>query len=127
MTTKDNSISKDTLTQLVSHFMLRLGVPTYLNGYRYLRDALEMSIQNMGLVGNITKFIYPDIAKKYRTTSTKVERSIRHAIEVSWENGDIEAFDELFGYNITDNYKRPSNTMYVAIIANYIRLRYWKR
>ena len=93
-----NVISGQELEQIISDFMLELGIPAHLRGYQFLRSAVEMCVGNMELVGSVTKLLYPDLAKMYQTTDQKIERAIRNAIEVSWERGNSELFEELFGY-----------------------------
>lgn len=106
----------------VTDIMLDLGVPAHLKGYRYLREAVLMSIDDMELVGSVTKLLYPEIAKKFRVTDQKVERGIRNAIEVSWDRGNKETFRELFGYSTEDGRSRPTNSEYIARLADKVRL-----
>ena len=89
----------------VTDMMLDMGVPAHLNGFRYLRKSILMCMDDMELVSSVTKLLYPEIAKRFRTTDQKVERAIRNAIEVSWERGNEETFEELFGYSYTDGKK----------------------
>lgn len=106
----------------VTEMMLNLGVPAHLRGYRYLREAIIMSIEDMELVGSVTKLLYPEIAKQFHVTDQKVERGIRNAIEVSWERGNKETFTEIFGYCGTDGRIRPTNSEYIAKLADKVRL-----
>ncbi len=108
--------------QMVSDFMLELGVPAHLRGYYYLREAVMLSCEDMELVGSVTKLLYPVVAKKYHTTLQRVERAIRNAIEVSWERGNPAVFEELFGYSKEDGSSRPTNSEYIARVADKIRL-----
>jgi two-component system response regulator (stage 0 sporulation protein A) len=119
-----NSVSVQELEQAVSDFMLELGIPAHLRGYQYLRSAVLMCVEDMELVGSVTKLLYPDLAKLYHTTDQKIERAIRNAIEVSWGRGNSELFEQLFGYSNTDGYSRPTNSEYIATVADYIRLTY---
>ena len=96
---QQNTVSRGEIEKTISDFMLELGIPAHLRGYQFLRSALEMCIEDMELVGSVTKLLYPDLAKLYQTTDTKIERAIRNAIEVSWERGNTELFEELFGYS----------------------------
>ena len=121
---QQNMISEQELEQIVSDFMLELGIPAHLRGYQFLRSAVEMCVGNMELVGSVTKLLYPDLAKMYQTTDQKIERAIRNAIEVSWERGNSELFEELFGYCNRIEYSRPTNSEYIAATADYIRLKY---
>lgn len=106
----------------ITNIMLDLGVPAHLRGYRYLRDAVLMSMDDMELVGSVTKLLYPEIAKKYKVTDQKVERGIRNAIEVSWERGNRETFYDLFGYTGEGGNKRPTNSEYIARLADKARM-----
>lgn len=121
---QQNVISAQELEQIVSDFMLELGIPAHLRGYQFLRSAVEMCVENMELVGSVTKLLYPDLAKLYQTTDQKIERAIRNAIEVSWERGNSELFEELFGYCNSVEYTRPTNSEYIAAVADHIRLKY---
>ena len=121
---EDNIVSKQELEQAISSFMLELGIPAHLRGYQYLRSAVEMCTEDMELVGSVTKLLYPDLAKMYKTTDQKIERAIRNAIEVSWERGNSALFEQLFGYCNSNEYSRPTNSEYIATVADYIRLKY---
>lgn len=102
--------------------MLEIGVPAHLKGYHYLREAIAIAKDDMEAVSSVTKLLYPVIAKKFRTTDQKVERAIRNAIEVSWDRGNPDTFEELFGYSIMTGKGRPTNSEYIARIADKIRL-----
>ena len=104
--------------------MLEIGVPAHLKGYHYLRDAIILSGKDMEVVSSVTKLLYPTIAKHFRTTDQKVERAIRHAIEVSWSRGNVETFEKIFGYSVATGRTRPTNSEYIARIADNIRLDY---
>lgn len=106
----------------VTKVMLDIGVPAHLKGYHYLRTAIMVTKEDMEVAGSVTKLLYPDIAKKYKTTEQKVERAIRNAIEVSWERGNAETFEELFGYSVRNGKGRPTNSEYIAQIADRINL-----
>ena len=121
---QEKVLSRQELEQAISGFMLELGVPAHLRGYQYLRSAVEMCAQDMELVGSVTKLLYPDLAKMYHTTDQKIARAIRNAIEVSWERGNSELFERLFGYSNSNEYSRPTNSEYIATVADYIRLTY---
>ena len=108
--------------QYITNIMLDLGVPAHLRGYRYLREAVLMSMEDMELVGSVTKLLYPEIAKKFHATDQKVERGIRNAIEVSWMRGNQNTFIELFGYSSEDGHNRPTNSEYIARLADKVRL-----
>lgn len=121
--TQQSMISTRELERTISNFMLELGIPAHLRGYQFLRSAVEMCVEDMELVGSVTKLLYPDLAKLYQTTDTKIERAIRNAIEVSWDRGNSDLFEELFGYSNTMEYTRPTNSEYIAVVADYIRLK----
>ena len=121
--TQQNMISRRELEKTISDFMLELGIPAHLRGYQFLRSAVEMCVEDMELVGSVTKLLYPDLAKMYQTTDTKIERAIRNAIEVSWDRGNSDLFEELFVYGNTLEYTRPTNSEYIAVVADYIRLK----
>ena len=121
---KENILSRQELEQAISGFMLELGIPAHLRGYQYLRSAVEMCVEDMELVGSVTKLLYPDLAKRYKTTDQKIERAIRNAIEVSWERGNSALFEQLFGYCNSNEYSRPTNSEYIATVADYIRLKH---
>ena len=104
--------------------MLEIGVPAHLKGYHYLRDAIILSGKDMEVVSSVTKLLYPTIAKHFKTTDQKVERAIRNAIEVSWERGNVETFEKIFGYSVATGRTRPTNSEYIARIADNIRLDY---
>ena len=120
---QENMMSRQELEQAISSFMLELGIPAHLRGYQYLRSAVEMCTHDMELVGSVTKLLYPDLAKMYQTTDQKIERAIRNAIEVSWERGNSTLFEQLFGYCNSNEYSRPTNSEYIATVADYIRLK----
>lgn len=106
----------------VTKIMLDLGVPAHLKGYHYLRTAIIMSIKDMETVSSVTKLLYPEVAKRFRTTDQKVERAIRNAIEISWNRGNRETIEMLFGYSADSGRMRPTNSEYIARIADKIRL-----
>ena len=106
----------------VTDIMLEMGVPAHLKGYHYLREAIMMSGKDMETVSSVTKLLYPEVAKKYHTTDQKVERAIRNAIEISWNRGNRSTFEMLFGYSAAFGRTRPTNSEYIARIADKIRL-----
>ena len=113
------SLEKD-----VTDMIHEIGVPAHIKGYQYLREAIMMSVQDIEMLNSITKILYPTIAKKYQTTPSRVERAIRHAIEVAWSRGRMETLDALFGYTINTGKGKPTNSEFVALIADKIRLDY---
>lgn len=115
-------LNRNDLERYVTRIMLDLGVPAHLKGYHYLREAIIISERDMEIVSSVTKLLYPSIAKRFSTTEQKVERAIRNAIEVSWMRGNVETFEELFGYSLESGKGRPTNSEYIARIADKIRL-----
>jgi len=112
------------LEQDVTDMIHEIGVPAHIKGYKYLREAIMMSVNDSEMMGSITKILYPTIAKKYQTTSSRVERAIRHAIEVAWNRGRMETLDDMFGYTINTGKGKPTNSEFIALIADKIRLKY---
>lgn len=110
------------LNLLVTQMMHEIGVPAHIKGYLYLRTAIIMSVENMDVLNAVTKQLYPDIAREYNTTDTRVERAIRHAIEVAWERGNIDMIHDLFGYTIQADKGKPTNSEFIALMADRIRL-----
>ena len=108
----------------VTDMIHEIGVPAHIKGYQYLRDAIVMSVNDMDMLNSITKILYPTIAKKYQTTSSRVERAIRHAIEVAWSRGKMDTIDEMFGYTIHNGKGKPTNSEFIALITDRIRLEY---
>ena len=108
----------------VTDMIHEIGVPAHIKGYQYLREAIMMSVDDVEMLGSITKVLYPTIAKKYQTTPSRVERAIRHAIEVAWSRGRMETLDALFGYTINTGKGKPTNSEFIALIADKIRLQY---
>lgn len=113
---------EDVMEEQVTSVMLEMGIPVHLNGFRYLRRSILMCMNDMELVSSVTKLLYPEIAKKYKTTDQKVERAIRNAIEVSWERGNEVTVQQLFGYSANDCVHRPTNSEYIAGIADNVML-----
>ena len=110
------------LEALVTEFIHELGVPAHIKGYQYIRSAIMMVVEDMELLNYITKQLYPTIAKKYKTTSSRVERAIRHSIEVAWSRGKPETMDEIFGYTVDTGKGKPTNSEFIAMVADRIRL-----
>ena len=99
-----------------------IGVPAHIKGYLYLREAISMVYNDIELLGSITKVLYPDIAKKFNTTASRVERAIRHAIEVAWSRGNIDSISSLFGYTVSMSKAKPTNSEFIAMVADRLRL-----
>lgn len=110
------------LETLVTEFIHELGVPAHIKGYQYIRSAIIMVVENMDLLNFITKQLYPEIAKAYNTTASRVERAIRHSIEVAWSRGKPETMNEIFGYTIHTGKGKPTNSEFIAMVADRIRL-----
>lgn len=108
----------------VTDMIHEIGVPAHIKGYQYLREAIMMAVEDTEMLGAVTKVLYPTIAKKFQTTPSRVERAIRHAIEVAWSRGKMETLDDLFGYTIHSGKGKPTNSEFVALIADRIRLAY---
>lgn len=106
----------------ITSIIHEIGVPAHIKGYLYLREAITMVYHDIELLGSITKVLYPDIAKKYNTTASRVERAIRHAIEVAWSRGNIESISSLFGYTVSMSKAKPTNSEFIAIVADKLRL-----
>ena len=110
------------LETIVTDFIHELGVPAHIKGYQYIRSAIMMVVENMDLLNFITKQLYPEIAKAYNTTASRVERAIRHSIEVAWSRGKPEVMNEIFGYTIHTGKGKPTNSEFIAMVADRIRL-----
>ena len=100
-----------------------VGVPAHIKGYQYLRTAIIMVVQNADVINSVTKVLYPSVAKLYATTSSRVERAIRHAIEVAWDRGDLDVLNSFFGYTIQNNRGKPTNSEFIAMIADNLKLK----
>ncbi len=118
---KEHDLEKD-----VTDTIHEIGVPAHIKGYQYLREAIMMAVEDIDMLNSITKILYPTIAKKFATTPSRVERAIRHAIEVAWSRGRMETLDALFGYTINTGKGKPTNSEFIALIADKIRLQYRK-
>lgn len=112
------------LEKEVTAMIHEVGVPAHIKGYQYLREAIMMTVQDMTVLNAITKVLYPTIADKFHTTPSRVERAIRHAIEVAWSRGRMETLDNLFGYTINYGKGKPTNSEFIALISDRIRLQY---
>ena len=108
----------------VTNIIHEIGVPAHIKGYQYLRDAIILAVNDMEMLNSITKVLYPTIAKKHQTTPSRVERAIRHAIEVAWSRGKMDTIDALFGYTVSTGKGKPTNSEFIALIADKIRLEY---
>ena len=110
----------------ITKMLHELGIPAHIKGYQYLRDAISMVVEDQEMMGSVTKILYPAIAKRNQTTASRVERAIRHAIEVAWGRGKMETIDEVFGYTISTGKGKPTNSEFIALISDKIFLEYKK-
>lgn len=108
----------------VTKIIHQIGVPAHIKGYQYLRCAILMTIDDNEVINSVTKVLYPTVAKKYQTTTSRVERAIRHAIEVAWDRGDVDTLNSYFGYTIQNSRGKPTNSEFIAMIADNLRLKY---
>lgn len=115
--------SEPSLEALVTDIIHEIGVPAHIKGYQYLREAIILTINDMDIINAVTKVLYPTVAKKYNTTPSRVERAIRHAIEVAWDRGDIEVLQKFFGYTVSNIKGKPTNSEFIAMIADCLSLR----
>ena len=118
-----NTISDSDLEMMITDIIHQIGVPAHIKGYHYLREAIILSIKNTEIINSVTKLLYPTVAKKYSTTSSRVERAIRHAIEVAWDRGDIDVLNGYFGYTIQNERGKPTNSEFIAMISDKLRLK----
>ncbi|MBR5246118.1 MAG: sporulation transcription factor Spo0A [Clostridia bacterium] len=120
--TMDRNSTND-LQVTVSEIMHQIGVPAHIKGYQYLREAIVLSINDREMMSSVTKVLYPTVAKMYSTTASRVERAIRHAIEVAWDRGDVDVLSSYFGYTIQNTRGKPTNSEFIAMISDKLRLR----
>lgn len=110
------------LERQVTAIIHEIGVPAHIKGYQYLREAIGLAVEDMDIINAVTKVLYPTVAKKFNTTSSRVERAIRHAIEVAWDRGDLETLQKFFGYTVSNAKGKPTNSEFIAMIADRISL-----
>lgn len=120
---KDSITTDSDLEMMVTEIIHQIGVPAHIKGYHYLREAIMLSIKDREIINSVTKLLYPTVAKRFSTTSSRVERAIRHAIEVAWDRGDVNVLNSYFGYTIHNDRGKPTNSEFVAMIADRLRLR----
>lgn len=116
--------SRPDIESQVTKIIHQIGVPAHIKGYQYLRSAILMTIDDNDVINSVTKVLYPTVAKKYKTTTSRVERAIRHAIEVAWDRGDVDTLNSYFGYTIQNSRGKPTNSEFIAMIADNLRLKY---
>ena len=122
---KNDAADKIDMETQVTRIIHQIGVPAHIKGYQYLRTAILMTISDNDVINSVTKVLYPSVAKKYQTTTTsRVERAIRHAIEVAWDRGDVDTLNSYFGYTIQNSRGKPTNSEFIAMIADNMRLKY---
>ena len=114
--------SPEEIELVVTDIIHQIGVPAHIKGYHYLREAIMLSIESNDYINSITKLLYPTVAKKFSTTSSRVERAIRHAIEVAWDRGDVDILNSYFGFTIHNGRGKPTNSEFIAMIADKVRL-----
>lgn len=121
---KDSVVSDAQLEMMITEIIHQIGVPAHIKGYHYLREAIILSIKNSEIINSVTKLLYPTVAKKHNTTASRVERAIRHAIEVAWDRGNIDVLDSYFGYTIQNERGKPTNSEFIAMISDKLRLKF---
>lgn len=114
--------SQNNIETLVTGIIHEIGVPAHIKGYQYLREAIIIATQDMDVINAITKVLYPQVAKTFQTTPSRVERAIRHAIEVAWDRGDLETLQRFFGYTVSSTKGKPTNSEFIALIADKLQL-----
>ena len=119
---KQEMKNEDSLEALVTNVIHEVGVPAHIKGYQYLREAIMLVVNDIDIINQITKQLYPEIAEKYHTTPSRVERAIRHAIEVAWGRGETAAVENIFGYTVSASKGKPTNSEFIAMIADKLRL-----
>lgn len=119
---KDNVVTDTQLELLITEIIHDIGVPAHIKGYQYIRYSIMLAVKDETIISSITKTLYPTVAKKHNTTSSRVERAIRHAIEVAWDRGDLDTLNAYFGYTVQNNKGKPTNSEFIAMISDKIRL-----
>lgn len=117
------SVGDNELEIMVTDIMHQIGVPAHIKGYHYLRESIILAVKNSEIINSVTKLLYPTIAKSHATTASRVERAIRHAIEVAWDRGDIDVLNSYFGYTIQNQRGKPTNSEFIAMISDKLRLK----
>ena len=116
------STDKASIESLVTSIIHEIGVPAHIKGYQYLREAIIIAVGDMDVINAITKVLYPQVAKTFQTTPSRVERAIRHAIEVAWDRGDLDTLQRFFGYTVSNTKGKPTNSEFIALIADKLQL-----
>lgn len=115
--------AQEDLTVVITDILHQIGVPAHIKGYQYVREAIKLTVENPEMLNSVTKILYPTVAKNFKSTSSRVERAIRHAIEVAWDRGDVDVLNSYFGYTIQSQRGKPTNSEFVAMISDKIRLK----
>lgn len=123
MVTAISPADTDDIETQVTQIIHQIGVPAHIKGYQYLRTAILLTVKDSDIINSVTKVLYPSVAKQYSTTTSRVERAIRHAIEVAWDRGDVDTLNSYFGYTIQNNRGKPTNSEFIAMIADNLSLR----
>ena len=113
---------RQNLESTVTSIIHEIGVPAHIKGYQYLREAIIIAVGDMDVINAVTKILYPEVAKRFGTTASRVERAIRHAIEVAWDRGDLETLQKYFGYTVSNAKGKPTNSEFIAMIADKLQL-----
>lgn len=121
-----NEKSEINMEVIVTEIIHQIGVPAHIKGYHYLREAIVISVYDEDMLESVTKILYPTVAKRFDTTSSRVERAIRHAIEIAWDRGDVDTLNSYFGYTVNTGKGKPTNSEFIALISDKLRLRYRK-
>lgn len=114
--------SEPSLESMVTSIIHEIGVPAHIKGYQYLREAIMITVRDMDVINAVTKVLYPEVAKRFSTTPSRVERAVRHAIEVAWDRGDLETLQKFFGYTVSNAKGKPTNSEFIAMIADRLQL-----
>ncbi|MBQ6719761.1 MAG: sporulation transcription factor Spo0A [Oscillospiraceae bacterium] len=115
-------LDKTSIESMVTGIIHEIGVPAHIKGYQYLREAIIIAVNDMDVINAITKVLYPQVAKTFQTTPSRVERAIRHAIEVAWDRGDLDTLQRFFGYTVSNTKGKPTNSEFIALIADKLQL-----
>ena len=121
-TTGPRRLDKTGIASMVTGIIHEIGVPAHIKGYQYLREAIIIAVNDMDVINAITKVLYPQVAKAFQTTPSRVERAIRHAIEVAWDRGDLDTLQRFFGYTVSNTKGKPTNSEFIALIADKLQL-----
>lgn len=127
---KNNYLAEEAgedLEAIVTEVILHIGIPAHIKGYHYIRTAIMLSVEDPEMINSVTKLLYPTIAKEFNTTSSRVERAIRHAIEIAWDRGDVDTLNAYFGYTINTGRGKPTNSEFIAMISDKLRLKLKKK